>query len=162
MSKLVIPPNSEGYTAQDGTELLSVQLDGGLPRVRRDLLGAAVRVHLGWTVSAAHYRYLRAFYNIYINDAQPFLIDLLFNEMNLKEYQALFVPGSFKLTGQAGLTYTVEADIDVKPEPLDYTLERAYIDQALIYGIDSSQAATALANLNKKKTKGVFGSAVIT
>lgn len=135
MAKLLIPPSQDGYTAADGWEVASVQLDGGAPRTRRDVLGAVARVAVTWVVGPGEYRYLRAFYRSTYNGALPFTIDLLLDEAILTEYEAKFIPGTFRLAAQRGWSYTVTTELEVKPiVPVNYADEIAIVDVVAAYG----------------------------
>jgi len=138
LSKLTIAPTKEGYGVTDGTEVIAVQLDGGASRYRRDVLGATSRVTVQWSVGPDVYRYLRAFYRTATNNgATPFLIDLLMDEPSLTEHQAHFVPGSMRLTGVQGLTYTVNAELEVSPDLPDEDYDTALV---MLYGEYGLQA----------------------
>lgn len=128
LSKLILPPDKEGYSVTDGTEVIAVQLDGGAARYRRDVLGATSRVPVQWKLNPGNYRYLRAFYRTATNNgATPFLIDLLMDEPTLTEHQAYFVPGSMKLSSVSGLTHTVAAELEVIPDLPDAAYDAALV-----------------------------------
>jgi hypothetical protein len=116
MSKFLIPPNVDGYGHQQNAESLSAELDGGAPKVRRDIIGAAFLLDLSWVLDREGYTYARAFYRTATDHGSlPFTIDLIIEEDGLVEYEARFVPGSWKLSGQRGLSYSVTAQVWVSP-----------------------------------------------
>lgn len=117
MYKLKLSPDSTGFTVLDGNTNVAIQLDGGDPRVRADQLGAASLVTGQWTLGPEDYDTLRAFYRTgTFFGSMPFLIDLVgVDGSELTTYVARFVPGTFKLLSQSGLTYIQGASMWVTP-----------------------------------------------
>lgn len=140
MYKLTIPPNKEGYSVTGGTEVIGVQLDGGASRYRRDVIGATSRVSVQWSLSQGAYDYMRAFYRTAtVNGSAPFLVDLLMDEPQLTEHTVYFVPGSMKLSGVAGLTHYVSAELEVYPKPRDEEYDIALLMLYTEYGDNVAQ-----------------------
>lgn len=132
LSKFVLLPDNSQYSTIDGKEVVATQLDGGASRYRRDILGATSIVNAAWILGTNDYKYMRSFYRaLTLKGAKPFLIDLILDEPTLTEHKAYFVPGSFQLTGQKGLTYWVSAQLEVYPAEIDYEYESAF---AALYG----------------------------
>lgn len=116
LSKLNLLPDNSSYSVTDGKEVVSVQLDGGAGRYRRDILGASSAVSVQWVCDRTEYRYLRTFYSALVGKgAIPFLIDLILDDPLPVEHKAYFVPGSMVLTGQMGMSYYVSANLEVEP-----------------------------------------------
>jgi hypothetical protein len=117
MYKLKFSPDSTGYSVLDGNTNVFTQLDGGDPRVRADKLGAAGTVAVQWTLGPANYKLLRAFYRTGTkNGSEPFQVDLVgIDDDQVRTYTARFVPGTFKLASQSGLTYIQTASLWVVP-----------------------------------------------
>lgn len=133
MEKLVISPDSVGYTTLDGEEVVSIQLDGGASRTRRDKIGASSFVNCRWSLNALQYLYLRAFYNTATAKSSiPFLVDLLIDKPDVVEHVARFVPGSWSLAETRGRGYFVEARLEVDPVAIDEEFDEALIE---FYGI---------------------------
>lgn len=119
MAKLLFRPTRDGYSAQRGQEVLAVQLDGGASRFRRDILNAPFRVTTSWQCNPEQYNYLNAFYRTATeHGSSPFEIDLFLDNADYVEYTAKFIPASFKLDSQSGLTYYVSAELEVE-KPFD-------------------------------------------
>lgn len=120
LPKCLVAPVRDGYNMAPGNQVVSVQLNGGAPRNRADQLGAVGLCSIQWSVGRKDYDYLMAFYRSMISQgALPFVMDLIFEGSDLKEYQVTLVPGTFKLTSQAGHTYIVQASLYVVPSPDD-------------------------------------------
>lgn len=121
--KLMLPPDQTSYTVTDGAEVVSVDLDGGAARYRRDILGATSRVAVQWTAGVDEYKYLRGFYRgITISGSLPFEIDLIVDANELTTHKAYFIPKSFALRQQQGLTYIVGAELEIYPADITDSL----------------------------------------
>lgn len=149
LTKLTIPPDQSGYSVTDGTEVISVKLDGGASRFRRDVLNAASRVTVQWSVTPDNFRYLRAFYrSVTAQGSTPFLIDLLLDEPELTEHQAYFIPGTMRLQSQRGLQYVVAAELEVAPDLPDSEYDAILVTLYNEYG-GSEQALLMLNQLEQ-------------
>lgn len=128
MDKLQLPPDSAGYSVTDGKEVVSIQLDGGAARYRRDILNANSKVTCQWSCDRDEYQYLRAFFKTATSQGSlPFLIDLALDDPSLTEHQAYFVPGSMVLREQRGHLYVVASELDVKPIPRDAAYDESLV-----------------------------------
>ena len=137
MNKLTYPPDQDGYTVKDGEEVLSVALDGGLPRFRKDILNSASELSVRWTLSQSGYRYLRAFYNTAtFSGSIPFLVDLIIDAPELTEHTAYFIPKSMRLTNQKGLSYIVQASLVIEPQTVDHIFNSGFMVLFDAYGDD--------------------------
>lgn len=118
LPKLTIVPVSDGFTVGDPNEVVSVELDGGLPRQRRDIVGGARPVSLRWQLSSPEYDSLMDFYEATLaNGALPFLIDLPLRRSAFEECVATFAPNTLRLDQQSGDTWWVSAQLKVIPSP---------------------------------------------
>lgn len=116
MRKLKMEPDAAGYSVAISDGLLSVRLEGGASRVRRDIIGNTNAVNVQWTCDEDEYMYLRVFHrSVTMWNAETFLIDLCIESNALEEYKATFVPDSFQLTSQQGLMYVVSAQLEAEP-----------------------------------------------
>lgn len=128
LTKFIYPPESSGYSTEDPAEVISIKLDGGAPRYRRDKTGSTYKVSVRWVFDQVQYRYFRAFFNVFINrGADPFLIDLILDYAEPTEHKAYFVPGTIRLTEQRGHYYGVTAELDAYPNELDEELETDFV-----------------------------------
>lgn len=128
IQKFTVPPDNSSYGVSDGKEVFAVQLDGGASRYRRAVIGATSTVDVSWILGPDEYKYVRSFYRgITGKGAIPFLIDLILDENFLTEHKAFFIPGSFKLTGQKGLTYWLSAQLEVYPNEDEDNGNFAYV-----------------------------------
>lgn len=135
MRKLPYLPDSDGYGFTDAVEAIMVQLDGGPPRVRSDMLNGPVMLQASWTLNREDYDYIRAFYRIAIERyAGKFKCDLIIDSNELTEHDCIFVPGSMKLQQQRGHMYIVGCSLVVTRKPMDIDTEIAIMDIIDIYG----------------------------
>lgn len=129
MQKFTIPPDKASYTMKDGQEVLSVQLQGGAARYRRDIANPTARVTANWTMGMDGYLYIRSFFRAAIdNGASPFLMDLILDLPTLTEHKCYFVPNTLTLNSQSGLTYSVSVDLEVYPQNDPIPFAQDYVD----------------------------------
>lgn len=114
---LSLQPHSPNYTADIAVgAVVFVKLDGGAGRYRRDYIGATSTIAVEWILDPDEYNDLyNFFHNILFSGALPFTIPLIFESSTVSLYQAHFVPDTFKLVSQIGLSYTVQASLEVVP-----------------------------------------------
>lgn len=129
MTKFAIPPTIAGYSVKPGQEVVSTELDGGRPRLRKDILNASQRVTCSWTLTAEQYDYAMAFYEGVLNGgALPFTIDLIINNAAKATYTANFVPNTFQLSSKTGANVlVVTAELDVEPIPRNVSADEALV-----------------------------------
>lgn len=133
--KLSLAPDNSSYSVTDGKEVVSVALDGGAGKYRRDIVGASSSVSVSWVCDREEYHYIRAFYRALLGKgSKPFLIDLILDDPLPAEHKAYFVPGSMVLTGQKGLSYYVSAQLEVEPSDIDTEAETMFATLYSIFG----------------------------
>jgi hypothetical protein len=115
--KCLVPPERSGYAINFGSGTVTNQLDGGLGRYRADQLGASSRVNVQWSVGINDYNYLQALFRQFKSGA--FLIDLILDHATADEYTVFIVPDSWQLNSNIGITFIVQATLEVQPLPVD-------------------------------------------
>jgi len=71
------------------------------------------------------------------------LIDLYLDEPYLTEHEANFMPGTFGLVSQQGLSFTVSAQLEVMPISYDADYSESYVMMVTEYGsIANAKAMT--------------------
>ena len=144
-TKFVIAPTQASYSVRDGETTLSVKLDGGASRYRRDVLNANRIVTCEWRLSAGDFQYFRAFYNTEtVSGSGSFLIDLIIDDADLTEHEAHFVPNTLQMSVVSGTTYSVRADLEVKPIARDAVYDAGLVEIYEAYG--GTEAAQAVLN----------------
>lgn len=115
LPKLPFIPEKSSYIYNVNRDVVSVELDGGLPRKRRDIAGSASRVECTWFLLPHQYQYFMALYRFELKrGALPFLVDLLIEQPYLEEMKASFVADSLSMK-QIGLSFEVSAELEVVP-----------------------------------------------
>lgn len=128
LPSLLLPPDQANYVSQFGHTVISTELDGGASRFRGDQLGSSFKVTVQWTMNVKNYNYLTAFYRNAINfGADPFTVGLYLDSAAIQNYTAHFVPDSFGLTSQQGLTFIVGAVLEVIPDSSYYATDAATV-----------------------------------
>lgn len=111
---------------------MSVSLPGGVPRVRRDMIGVSSLVTAQWTLSKDRYDQLMAFYRTALrNGVNPFEIDLILDGAALERHHAQIIPGTFSLAEVSGGRYVVRTELEVYQLQTDLEFEEALI---MLYG----------------------------
>ena len=146
MRKLLILPDSESYSFTDPEETVMIQLDGGAPRTRADVLNGSYTLQAQWTLDQANYDYFRSFYKVVLfQDAGNFLCDLITDDPNPVEHSCIFVPGSLTLVSQVGHKYVVSAKMmvmQIPPNIADLLAKLAIIEA--YGGVENAQVALNL------------------
>lgn len=142
-------PDSSGYELLDGNMVVnSGDLEGGASRSRADVVGANGQCDVRWTCGPNVYNYIRAFYRTSItNGADTFQISLIFDVALPLVYTVKFIPGTFKLVSQEGMTYVLGGTLEVCPQPINAANDGAYIAIIGTYGEQAAQFLNQLAKL---------------
>lgn len=140
-------PSNAGYAPTMPTDMLSVDLYGGPPRLRKTFQNTLVAVDVQWQCTPVKYDYLQAFMRIKANNGvTPFMMGLILQTSQLQSYMCWLRNGSLQLAEQRGATYVVTATLLVRPltdaELLDF-------DTGIeaMYGVYGDSLETALAAL---------------
>ncbi len=125
MLTLPFVPLQDGYGVDLKDGLLSVELDGGAPWTRLDIVGGVRQVQVSWVLGADEYSVMMGFHRAFVRTGgELFYADLVIDSGAIERYQAKFVSGSFRLISKQGPTYTVSAVLNVYPL-------RGYLDAVL-------------------------------
>ena len=152
LTKLTISPENTAYSFIDGSEVNSVSLEGGSSRYRRDIVGATSTVTVSWIFNAIEYDYFRAFYRgVSAKGSKPFLIDLILDDSELIEHEVHFIVNSVNLVSQQGNSYSVTAQLEVKPKTYDEDDDVVFVDLYNSYGEDMNDVIQQLEILTNKE-----------
>lgn len=151
--KIPFCPTQASFAAEFGDGSLSIALEGGSGRYRAGPENQADAVNVTWVLEGERYSSLMGFWrNMRRLGGGPFLIDLSLHSHEMVEYQAYFVPRTFRLVARQGRIFTVAAQLQVlaKPEFDDATLDYwgSLVMMLAIYG--SIPAAKEILNLLAK------------
>ncbi len=144
LPKLLLDLDASSYTAAFGNEILSVQVQNGPMRVRRDFVGAVSMVAAQWVLTDLEYQYLMAFYrSTIVMGTLPFLLDMVIDYAVVAEHQCRFMPSSLGLSAVQGDAYIVKAQLEVKPVSTDAEFDNSLTDMFDAYG-DGAQEILGL------------------
>lgn len=113
MLKLQFVPDQQNYSMRDQNNAHRVELYGGQSRYRTESKDNDLLIDCQFTLTPYNYQYFRAFYNYADQGADDFLIDLITEQSTLREHQARFRPGSWKLNDVGGYRFRVAVSLDV-------------------------------------------------
>ena len=113
LPKLLIAPDQNGYGFVEPNSVVFTDTPGGFPRQRLDTPDAPYELQCSWTVKQNDFNYMMRFHRA--NKIKPFLIDLVIEGVELREYKVVFTPQSFTHDGHSGHTYFISAGLYVLP-----------------------------------------------
>jgi hypothetical protein len=113
---MALTPSTSGYSVSRGDTVLSARPGMGPSAQRLDYFNTPSTLAVHWNVGPADFNYLCAFYWTAIREgALPFLIEAVLDHPDPRQLAAKMIPGSFALSGLSGMTYSVDAQVDVVP-----------------------------------------------
>lgn len=115
--KFTIPPEQARYVVREANEVERTELEGGAGRYRRAFLGSSMVVEVTWLFTADQYNYFKAFFkgSSAGYGSKSFTMDLLVDDaLELQEHTCYFLPNSVRLRRVEGLSFQVEADLEVE------------------------------------------------
>ena len=140
MFKLSIAPDEDNYQSTDGPRHVFSRHDGGLSRVRSDYVNSVYTVDVQWTLGPEEFQYMQTFYRVMDRGVNPFLIDLILTSVEMREYTARIIPGTWKLAGVKGMATIIKARLEVLPDIPDTEL-----DEGSVVSFESFQDEASLA-----------------
>lgn len=115
LEKLTLVPEQSGYKYNINHDVISIQLEGGLSRRRRDKANSASIIECEWVLQDFEYQYFMSFFHSAAKrGSSPFLIDLLLEQPYLEEQTCTFVEETLEVTNK-GLAFFVKADLESVP-----------------------------------------------
>lgn len=112
-------PEQDGYRLRRGRETVSIRLDGGASRVRRDVVGAAHTAECTWVCSSEEYVAITGFFRERLQSrSRLFRIPLLIDAGVTVNYLARVLDDPEELATTRGLMHTVRATLEVLPNPI--------------------------------------------
>lgn len=157
LPKLMLRPLLDGYTPDLARSVISTQTMAGFPRERKDSVGKAHRVTVGYLCTKSQWRYFLAFMRAY--EGSPFLANLQLDDVNLQWYECRLVGDSLPFTPLGGglfrvqlglvaraITHEVETDITIVKiyEMTDGQIDRYFKELAELVNKDLPNAFGSL------------------
>lgn len=113
MNKLDLCPLQSSYSVKYGTSVERIALRGGFGRYVQTKNAKKHLVDLAFTLREDDFIYFRAFYLNWQLNPLPFLISLIIEDSEFREYIAQFVPDSFNFNELNGSIFSVSAQVVV-------------------------------------------------
>jgi hypothetical protein len=112
-------PEQDGYRLRRGNESVSIRLDGGASRVRRDVVGASHTAECTWLLDHDEYTALTGFFRERLQSrTRLFRIPLLIDTAVTVNYLARPLDAPEELGSTRGRMHTVRATLEVIPNPI--------------------------------------------
>lgn len=151
MEKLSIPPDFASYSVVDSTAPLYQPLDGGRGRQRGDMLDGTRFATVQWSGGRKMFNYLRDFYEAFVGrNGEPFLIDLISATSQLVEYTCLGFVSFKKIASQDGISFKVQAQLEIVPNTEDSFWPGSYINADLYMTFDEPNAVWRDYSINRR------------
>ena len=147
MHKLALAPEQDGYTVLAPEESVSVLLQGGAPRMRKDLLGSPHKVTCTWKCDPEEYLYMQTFYRVIDKGVKPFRMDLWIESYAPEEYECRLQEGTWKVNSFNGLATVITATLYAQPKVPDAQLDEGIVTSFEAFGLQSADAYALLAVL---------------
>ncbi len=110
--RLDYTPSSSRYSGQHGAGIISTNVEGGFPRLRRDQLQPPSTFRVQWVFGRDDFEdFMFAFRHTINSGATTFIIPLLLDYSDMIDYTAQLVPNSLRVTNAEGNRRVVTASI---------------------------------------------------
>lgn len=139
-----------GYSAQATAPVISIGLDGGPDRIRKDAVGDPTVITCTWFLNRGDYdEWMRWFEKQAFYGSIPVLVDLVSSFFLPVRHRCTIVPGSVKTGNVRGQSYRVSARL--RAEPLRHEREGAVFHLG-----GQITVASPIVDLNVQFTAGGF------
>lgn len=134
MAKLTLRPDEASYAQTPGSEVASVQLDGGRAWRRKTKENASSIVNATWVLEEVEHQVFWAFYRGNTSRGSlPFDMDLVLEDSILEDVECYF-NGEPALASKDNGVYTITAELEVIRPEYDPDLDLAILDGYTAYG----------------------------
>lgn len=112
-------PEQDGYRLRRGKETVTIRLDGGQSRVRRDVLGASHEVTCTFNLDQDEYTTFEGFFRERVQArSRLFRIPLLIDVPVAVNYLARVLDDPEELSATRGYAHTAQVRLEVIPNPI--------------------------------------------
>lgn len=126
MNKLDLCPLQESYSVKYGTSVERIAFRGGFGRYIQTKNAKKHLVDVSFTLREDDFIYFRAFYLNWQLNPLPFLMSLIIEDSEFREYIAQFVPESFSFNELSGKIFKVSAQIVVVTSEVQILTSKPY------------------------------------
>lgn len=146
LPKLQLKPLRESYSFALGQNVISTEMQAGMPRQRLSAVGTTHRVNATYQCTKSQWQYMLAF--LRANRARAFLAYLLLDDIEPRWYECRVIPSNDGL--QASTThevlYSIELPLIAKAMPIDDGKDEVI---ALLYTMSRSEQDAYFNHLEK-------------
>lgn len=147
MNKLDLCPLQSSYSVKYGTSVERIALRGGFGRYVQTKNAKKHLVDLAFTLREDDFIYFRAFYLNWQLNPLPFLMSLIIEDSEFREYIAQFVPDSFNFNELNGSVFSVSAQVVVVTTEVQILTSKPYPH----FFIEKSASVLSLGSVVKKE-----------
>ncbi|MEX5367812.1 hypothetical protein WCE00_12715 [Acinetobacter haemolyticus] len=126
MNKLDLCPLQESYSVKYGTSVERIALRGGFGRYIQTKNAKKHLVDVSFTLREDDFIYFRAFYLNWQLNPLPFLMSLIIEDSEFREYITQFVPDSFSFNELSGKIFKVSAQLVVVTSEVQILTSKPY------------------------------------
>lgn len=126
MNKLDLCPLQSSYSVKYGTSVERITLRGGFGRYVQTKNAKKHLVDVSFTLREDDFIYFRAFYLNWQLNPLPFLMSLIIEDSEFREYIAQFVPDSFSFNELSGKIFKVSAQLVVVTSEVQILTSKPY------------------------------------
>ncbi|RLZ06648.1 hypothetical protein EAH57_15535 [Acinetobacter sp. 2JN-4] len=126
MNKLDLCPLQSSYSVKYGTSVERIALRGGFSRYVQTKNAKKHLVDVAFTLREDDFIYFRAFYLNWQLNPLPFLMSLIIEDSEFREYIAQFVPDSFSFNELNGKIFKVSAQLIVATSEVQILTSKPY------------------------------------
>ena len=106
------------YNVALGNESIMTKHDGNVSHSRRSYFNSAYKASVSWICEDNQFSLLMQAYRAHTAaGGKPFTINLFVHTAELVKHRAIVIPGSFTLTSHAGVTFIVNAQLEIESQP---------------------------------------------
>lgn len=161
MAKLTLRPDEASYAQTPGSEVASVQLNGGRAWRRKTKDNASSIVNVTWILEEGEYQLFWAFFRVYTaRGSLPFNMDLVLEDSILEDVECYFNTEP-SLAAKDNGVYTVTSELEVIRPAYDPDLDLAFVDGYTAYGDGLAAIFDRLAIFANEDMPDTLGSIVI-
>ncbi|MBC9229200.1 hypothetical protein HI850_007640 [bacterium SPL81] len=161
MNKLDLCPLQSSYSVKYGTSVERIALRGGFGRYVQTKNAKKHLVDLAFTLREDDFIYFRAFYLNWQLNPLPFLMSLIIEDSEFREYIAQFVPDSFNFNELNGSVFSVSAQVVVVTTEVQVLTSKLYpieADDELLISDYNIETFTKSNLVQQTEASELFGS----
>lgn len=146
MNRLNLCPRQDSYSVKFGCSAQRSELRGGFSRYVMNSPSKRHKVSIAYTLTEEDYLYFRAFYLNWQRHPLPFLMKLIIEDSEYKDYICQFVSDSFSFSELNAKVFSVSAELLVVISPVVVLTSKTYP----LYLVESVASDMALVDVTQR------------